>query len=393
MPIWTSYEKESEISVSCAKISAQAVSIPVTNPTKIATRIIKERHYIIVTAKVEGFKEIGVGYAYVGTTGGRSSAKFVEEVLAPIVESSDSNDIIGIWEAMFQESLLIGRRGLALRAISAIDIALWDLASKKAGLPLAVMLGGSVKRIPAYASGGYYQPQNGTWTDAMRAEIKFNRSLGFKDHKIKVGGLSVQEDALRVAAATEEIAGTGRLALDANNAYKSVSEAVKAAKAFEQAAGDNGIWWYEEPLSPEDLLGMAEIRRYIDTPVATGEIAQSRHEFRALIEQRSAEILQPDVGVLGGVTEYMRVVRTAETFNLSTAPHWHANIHAHLAAASSSCIVIEHFAIEKDIYNFENLVTPDTRLVTEDGFALISERPGIGLDFDDAALEKYGIKG
>jgi L-alanine-DL-glutamate epimerase-like enolase superfamily enzyme len=375
-----------------AKISVKAVSIPVTNLTKIATRIIKERHYIILTAKVEGFKETGVGYAYVGTTGGRSSVKFVEEVLAPIVESRDSNDIVGIWEAMFQESLLIGRRGLALRAISAIDIALWDLASKKAGLPLAVMLGGSVKPIPAYASGGYYQPQNGTWTDAIRAEIKFNLSLGFKDHKIKVGGLSVREDALRVAAATEEIGGTGRLALDANNAYKSVSEAVKAAKAFEQAAGENGIWWYEEPLSTDDLLGMAEIRRYIDTPVATGEIAQTRHEFRALIEQRSAEILQPDVGVLGGVTEYMRVVRTAETFNLSTAPHWHANIHAHLAAASSSCLVIEHFAIEKDIYNFENLVTPDTRLVTKDGYALISDRPGIGLDFDDAALEKYGIK-
>jgi L-alanine-DL-glutamate epimerase-like enolase superfamily enzyme len=188
------------------KVQARAISVPVSNPTSISTRVLKQRHYVLVSIGIDATKEVGLGYAYVGTTGGESVVKFIDEVLSPIISSRDSNDIVGIWEAMFQESLLIGRRGVALRAISAIDIALWDLAAKRAGLPLAVMLGGTLKPIPAYASGGYYQPDKGSWADAVTAEIKFNRSLGFVDHKIKVGGLSVEDDARRVAAAINAIA-------------------------------------------------------------------------------------------------------------------------------------------------------------------------------------------
>jgi len=374
------------------KITARAVSIPISNPTKISTRALKQRHYVVVTAQQQGGSQVGIGYAYVGTSGGKSVATFIEEVLAPIVQEKDVSDIVNIWEAMFHESLLIGRRGVALRAISAVDIALWDLAAKNAKLPLAEMLGGSLKPIPAYASGGYYQPDKGSWTDAIREEIKFNLALGFKDHKIKVGGLSVVEDAQRISAALEAISGTGRLAIDANNAYKSVNEAIKAAKTFEDSAGSDGIWWFEEPLSTEDIKGLAQVRARIDTQVATGEIAQTRHEFRAMIEEYATDIIQPDVGVIGGVTEYMRVVRAAETFNIPSAPHWHANIHAHLASASSACIVIEHFALEKDIYNFENLLTKETRMKTIDGFAIIPDREGLGIEIDESAMQKFGIK-
>ena len=371
---------------------ARAVSIPITNPTKISTRVLRQRHYVVVTAQLPGNEHVGIGYTYVGTSGGVSVAKFIDEVLAPIVRDKDVNDIVNIWESMFHESLLIGRRGLAVRAISAIDIALWDLAAKRADIPLAVMLGGSVKPIPAYASGGYYQPEKGSWTDALRDEMKFNISLGFKDHKIKVGGLPVAEDAKRISAALDVIAGTGRLAIDANNAYTNLNEAIKAAKAFEAAAGDQGIWWFEEPLSTEDVKGLAQVRSRINTPVATGEISQTRYEFRALLEEYATDIVQPDVGVIGGVTEYMRVIRVAEAFNIPTAPHWHANIHAHLASVSTTCIVVEHFAIEKDIYNFENLITNETRMKTDNGFAIIPERPGIGIALDETAMEKFGLK-
>ena len=372
---------------------ARGVSIPITNPTKISTRVLRQRHYVVVTAQLLGSEHVGIGYAYVGTSGGLSVAKFIDEVLAPVVSDKDVHDIVNIWESMYHESLLIGRRGVALRAISAVDIALWDLAAKRADIPLAVMLGGSVKPIPAYASGGYYQPDKGSWTDALREEIKFNLSLGFKDHKIKVGGLSVAEDAKRISAALDVIDGTGRLAIDANNSYTNVNEAIKAAKVFETAAGDQGIWWFEEPLSTEDVKGLAQVRSRIDTPVATGEIAQTRHEFRALLEEYAADIVQPDVGVIGGVTEYMRVARAAEVFNIPIAPHWHANIHAHLATASTTCIVIEHFAIEKDIYNFENLITIETRMKIENGFAIVPDRPGLGIALDESAMEKFGLQG
>jgi L-alanine-DL-glutamate epimerase-like enolase superfamily enzyme len=391
--IWTSYDHYWRQLVANISIRARAVSLPISSPTRISTRVISQRHFIIVDVSVQGIRETGIGYAYVGTLGGEVVANFTNTVLSPLVADLDPNDIVGIWEVMLQETLLIGRRGVALRAISAVDMALWDLAAKKVGLPLAVMLGGTIKPIPAYASGGYYRPEQGDWNDAVRNEINSNRSYGFTDHKIKVGGLSIKDDATRVATAIETISGSGRLAIDANNAYASVADATRAARAFEEATAGEGLWWFEEPLAVEDVKGLAQVRRNIHTPVATGEISQTRYEFRALIEDYATDILQPDVGVIGGVTEYMRVIRTAETFGVPTAPHWHANVHAHLAAASSGCLVIEHFDLDKDIYNFERLVTPETRLKVEGGFCLLSDLPGLGFILDEEAISVFEIAG
>ncbi|HKC28830.1 MAG TPA: mandelate racemase/muconate lactonizing enzyme family protein [Jatrophihabitans sp.] len=369
------------------RVDARWVSLPVERPTRMSTRNLDRRDYLLVEVEADGV--IGHGYSYAGTRGGSLLAIAVRDLLADVLLGASENDIAALWERMYQESLLVGRRGAVVRAISAVDIALWDLQGVRNGVPLAVLLGGDVKAVPAYASGGYYRPDEGAWTDAVAREIEFNRSLGFEDHKIKVGGLSVAEDAARVAAATEAIAGRGRLALDANNAYRSVAEAVAATRAFERAAGAHGIWWIEEPLSPDDVAGHAQIARELETIVATGEIHQTRWEFRDLIAAGAADLLQPDVGVLGGITEWMRVARTAETFGLQVAPHWHANVHAHLAAATPNCPVIEHFAMEKDIYNFERLLTPESRLEVGDGCVLLSDRPGIGLTFDREVVDRF----
>jgi L-alanine-DL-glutamate epimerase-like enolase superfamily enzyme len=372
-------------------LKARAIRIPLDRPTRMATRTLEAREFVLVYAEADDVELTGIGFAYAGTSGGAIVAQLINNVLAHVVAERDSTDIVGTWEAMFQESLLLGRRGAALRAMSAVDIALWDLAAKRAGLPLAVLLGGSVRDIPAYASGGYYRQGNAGWADAVTREITLNREQGFVDHKIKVGGLSVEEDEKRVAAAINAIAGSGRLALDANNAYGSPSEAQRAAEAFERAAGEAGLWWLEEPLSMEDVRGLARVRDRIRTPIATGEIAQTRHDFRTLIEEGAADILQPDAGVLGGVTEYMRVVRTAETFGMTVAPHWHANLHVHLAAASTTCLTIEHFNLDKDIYNFERVVVPESRLQVVDGMAKVPERPGLGLQFDEDMIRAHEL--
>jgi L-alanine-DL-glutamate epimerase-like enolase superfamily enzyme len=265
------------------------------------------------------------------------------------------------------------------------------LSAKRKGVPLAVLLGGNVKAVPAYASGGYYRADNRSWNQAVVDEIQQNQAHGFRDHKIKVGGLSVAEDAQRVAAAIEAIGTDGRLALDANNAYRNVPEALHAIRAFERAAGDAGLWWIEEPLSPDDIEGHRQITKAVQTPIASGEIHQTRWEFRSLIERQAVAILQPDAGVLGGVSEWIRVARAAETFGIPTAPHWHANLHVHLAAASTNCIAVEHFALEKDLYNFELLLTAPTRLVFQDGQVFVPPRPGIGVEFDETSLERFMI--
>jgi L-alanine-DL-glutamate epimerase-like enolase superfamily enzyme len=373
------------------RVTARAIRVPVTKVTRQSTRTLDKREYVLVEVEAKGVGHVGVGYTYAGTSGGRLLACAVEDILAPALVGQEAEGIYASWDRLYQEALMLGRRGVVVRALSGIDIALWDLAAKRAGAPLAVLLGGAARTVPAYASGGYYRPDEGSWTDAVAAEIRLNRSLGFRDHKIKVGGLSIRDDAARVSAAAEAIGPDGRLALDANNAYRSVGDALRAIRAFEAAAGSGGLWWVEEPLSPDDIEGHRLVAREIETPVATGEIHQTRWDFRQLLERQAADLLQPDVAVIGGVSEWMRVARTAETFGVQVAPHWHANLHVHLAAASPNCLAIEHFALQKDIYNFERLLTPESRLVVRDGAAVTPDRPGIGVEFDEAALEKYEI--
>ncbi|MCW2811466.1 MAG: mandelate racemase/muconate lactonizing enzyme family protein [Friedmanniella sp.] len=140
-------------------IRTHALRVPVKQPTRMATRVLDKRDYVVVTATCAGSAEEGIGYIYAGTAGGSVVAEAVDALLAPALVGRDADDIVGAWDAMYQETLLHGRRGAVLRAISAVDIALWDLAAKRAGLPLARMLGGGLDPVPAYASGGYYKPQ------------------------------------------------------------------------------------------------------------------------------------------------------------------------------------------------------------------------------------------
>lgn len=372
-------------------LKAIAVRVPVKRPTRISTRVLDKRDYVLVRIKREDADLEGVGYVYAGTSGGALVAEAVNAILAPLLLGRSADDIVGAWDAMYQETLLHGRRGAVMRAISAVDIGLWDLAAKRAGLPLAVLLGGSTAPVSAYASGGYYQPDAGPWSDAVAREIEANLEAGFTDHKIKVGGLSVAEDAERVKSATAVMGGSGRLAIDANNAYRSVAEAETALRAFEDAAGDTGLWWFEEPLSPDDVRGHARLRERSRTPIATGEIAGSRWEFRELIELGGADILQSDAGVMGGVTEFLRVAAAAATFALPVAPHWHANLHAHLAAAITNCLTVEHFALEKDIYNFELLLEPESRMAVDAGRVVIPECPGVGVSFAEDVVERFAV--
>jgi len=373
-----------------SQVQARLVRVPVARPTRMATRVLGQRDYVLVTVRA-GDAE-GVGYCYAGTGGGTVVREAIRGYLAAVLVGADAEDIAGAWDRMYAETLLTGRRGAVLRAMSAIDVALWDLLARRCGLPLAVVLGGGRGPVAAYASGGYYRPEDdGTAAEQVAAEIRDNQALGFTDHKIKVGGLAPGLDAERVAAAAAVIGGGGRLALDANNAYQTVKETLRAMRLFQDAAAPAELWWIEEPLSPDDIAGHADLARRLETPVATGEIAQTRWEFRELIEKQAADILQPDAGVLGGVSEWMRTARTAETFGLPVAPHWHANLHVHLAAATPNCLAVEHFALEKDIYNFETLVTPETRIQVRDGQLIVPDRPGLGIEFDPAQVQKFTV--
>ena len=363
-------------------IRTAVVRVPIDRPTAIATRQLGAREYILVWIDNDA-GHTGVGYTYAGTVGGAATYEFLREAFQPLLLGQDPRLIEHHWAAMYQEVLLAGRRGAALRAISAVDIALWDLLGKIAGLPLYRLLGGWADEVPAYASGGYYRP--GDPLDNIRDEVLFHKELGFTDFKIKIGGAAFDVDVDRVRIARETIGPSGRLALDANNAWRWPFEAIQFARAVE----DCNIWWLEEPLSPDDIAGHAEIARTLETPVATGEIHATRWDFRDIIAQKAADILQPDANVLGGIGEWMKVAHTAASFNLPVAPHWHANVHAHLVAAAHNSITVEYFALEQDIYNFERLVTPETRLKIKDGRIPLPQGAGIGIELDAQAIDRW----
>jgi L-alanine-DL-glutamate epimerase-like enolase superfamily enzyme len=362
------------------EVRAVTLSIPLAKPTRIATRLVLAREFVLVRIDAESGKT-GIGYTYAGTVGGNLVRDTVDDLLTPHLVGQEASLIDRHWAAMYQDSLLVGRRGGVLRAISAVDLALWDLLGKEAHLPLFRLLGAHRESVPVYASGGYYRDEDPI--QAIRAEMERYVQLGFADFKMKVGGASLEVDAARMRAARETIGPRGRLALDANNAYRTVPDALRAARAFEPY----DPWWFEEPLSPDNNAGHAELARQVGVPIATGEIHQTRWEFRDLIERKAAGILQPDAGVLGGVSEWLKVARAAEVFDIPVAPHWHADVHVHLAAAAGNCLTVEYFRLEEDIYNFERILAE--RLQPRDGTVRVPERPGIGLVLDEDAVKTY----
>jgi L-alanine-DL-glutamate epimerase-like enolase superfamily enzyme len=359
-----------------------ALTIPIDRPTKMATRTLDGRDYVLAWVETdEGIT--GLGYTYAGTLGGRVVQACINDTLAAVIVGDDPFATARLWGRMFQETLLLGRRGAMLRAISCVDIALWDLVGKAVNQPLYKLIGGYRDSVPAYASGGYYR--EGDPLAYVEQEMSRYLEFGFRDFKIKVGGAAFEVDVERVRVAREAIGPRARLGLDANNAWTSPTEAIRFIRAVERY----DPWWIEEPLGPDDVAGHAEIARVLDIPVATGEIHATRWDFRDLIVQRAADILQPDACVLGGVSEWLNVAHTAASFDLPVAPHWNADIHVHLAGAVSNCLTVEYFALEEDIYNFERVIAE--RLRPKDGKIPIPNRPGIGLVLDEEALGKYRV--
>jgi L-alanine-DL-glutamate epimerase-like enolase superfamily enzyme len=347
-------------------IEAHAVLVPLTIPTAFSTRSIKGREYVIVRVVAEDGAS-GVGYTYAGDSGGLWLRDGIEQLLAPRLRGSSVFAIEESWERIFRDLLLLGRRGALLRMLSAVDIALWDLLAKRAGLPLRYMLGGSLDTVPAYASGGYYRP--GDACDNVAAELERYRELGFTDFKLKFGGLPLQEDVERVATARRTLEADHRLALDINNGWRTLEQAMHAIDSLQQY----DIWWIEEPFAPDDIANHSLLAARSPIPIATGEIEATRWGFAQLVNQRAAHILQPDACVAGGISEWRRIAALAAAHDIPVAPHWHANLHAQLAAATPNCMTVEYFALSEDIYNFERLVT--NPLKVEGGHITLDQTP------------------
>jgi len=363
-------------------VSVCAVRIPLDRVTSFSTRTVKARDYCLTRVRSTDGVE-GIGFCYVGTAGGNIAQAAVEELLAPIVVGQDSSRVEGLWEEMYRETLLHGRTGTVMRAISMLDIALWDLNARAAGLPLCRYLGcWAAEKVPAYASGGYYL--EGKTPQKLGEEVASYARQGFRAVKIKVGRLTPAQEEERVAAAREAIGPDIHLMLDVNNAWADLPTALLYCNRFEKY----NPYWIEEPFSPDDIDNHSKLASAIRTSVATGEIEAGRWRFKEILEKRAAKILQTDAAVCGGVSEWRRIAQTAASYGVTVCPHWFHDLHAHLVASAPNGRYVEFFP-DDQVLNFRRLI--NRQLEIENGDLRLPQTPGLGFEFDEKAVTKYGL--
>ena len=364
-------------------VRSRMLRIPLDNPTSFSNRTVYHRDHPVVEVECDD-GHAGIGFCYAGNSNGQLVTSAIDNLFAPLLIGQDPFRVEGLWAGMYQESLLHGRAGSTIRALSMLDIALWDHNAKAAGLPLFKLLGGYYEdTVPAYASGGYYL--DGKGHEGLQQELLGYVEMGFDAVKIKVGRLSVSEEASRMQAAREAVGPDVHIMLDANNAWSNLEDALRYMAAYEPS----NPYWMEEPFSPDAINLHARLAQRTGVPIATGEIEVGRWRFKDLMDQEAAMILQPDAAVLGGVTEFRRIAHTAASYGVSICPHWFHDLHRHLVASSPNATYVEFFP-DDQVHNFRNIIDRQTEV--RDGRLVLPDTPGLGFEFQPEALERYAVE-
>jgi D-galactarolactone cycloisomerase len=340
------------------------------------------------------------GVAGWGEGAGGAAGTIIQEMFAPRLIGQDPLNRVGLWQSMFN-ALYNGNLagGFGGSAMSAVDIALWDLAGKATNLPVSDLLGGCVRdKVAVYATGLYYT--TGEFPDRLLAEARGYVEAGFKGMKTKVGGLPLAEDINRVAALREAIGPDIYLAVDANQAYNATT-----AIRLGQRLAEYDILWFEEPVSAKDVEAYLQVKAALPMAIAGGEGLRTRYEFKDLIGRHALDIAQPDVSLVGGITEMQRVALMANAFGVQVNPHvWASPIMIaatlHVAATIPPCPP----ARDPEPYQQEPVMefdrTPNAireTLSAEpfdqlDGYIPVPGGPGLGLEIDETALKRLTVQ-
>lgn len=325
-----------------------------------------------------------------------AAADLIDGLLAPLLIGQDPMDRAGLWERMFH-ALYNGNNavGLAGSALSALDIALWDLAGKATGLPICALLGGKVRdKIAVYATGLYYT--DGEFPDRLLDEARSYVAAGFQGMKTKVGGLSIAEDVARVRALREAIGPDIHLMVDANEAYNATT-----AIRIGQKLAELDLAWFEEPVNAQDLDAYLEVKAALPMAIAGGENLRTRYEFRPYLTRRAYDIVQPDIMHCGGITEMQRICALANACGIQVNPHvWGSPVMIaatlHLAATLPPCPPARNAQpyMQEPVMEFDR--TPNAIRQTlcavpfdqKDSFVRVPTGPGLGIEVDEERVER-----
>ena len=330
------------------------------------------------------------GISGLGTVGLGSPAaiEVIGQHLEPLVVGRDPFDVEYLWERMFRSTVNIGRKGLVLEAISAIDIALWDIIGKSTGQPVYRLLGGRTKdSIRAYVSQSYAREDLGE----VRDEAASYMTAGFTALKMRFGygpydgPAGKRKNRALVQTVREAVGDEVELMADAYMGWD-VPYAIDMIHRLE----DLELTWVEEPVLPDDLDGYARIRDCVHTPVSGGEHEFTRWGYRELITRRAVDIVQPDVNRMGGITEARKVWALASAFHLPVIPHSNQAHNAHLIMAHLNSPLIEVFPETgfRSAYTFYNeFFVGEPRAV--DGYVHLEDRPGLGIELNHEVVERF----
>ncbi|MEU8437650.1 enolase C-terminal domain-like protein [Streptomyces sp. NPDC029216] len=362
------------------RISVAAYTVPTEAPEADGTLAWESTTAVVVEADAGGLRGTGWTYAPAAT------AEVVRELLVDVVSGRDAFGVPGLHEAMCRAVRNAGRPGIASCAISAVDIALWDLKARLLGLPLADLLGAACPEVPVYGSGGFTSDPE----PRLRAQLeRWVHGLHIPRVKIKIGqdrGRATGRDLSRVALAREVIGPEAELYVDANGAYAR-GQALRVGR--ELAA--YGVRWFEEPVSSDDLAGLRQLRDRLDCDVAAGEYGYDLPYFARMTAAGAVDCLQADATRCGGITEWLRVAALARSQGLGLSAHCAPHVHAHPAASVPGFRHIEwfhdHARLEPLLFEGEGLLDPSGGTVRP----AASGAPGLGLALRRSGVEEYRV--
>lgn len=362
--------------VSVARVRAMLVRLPLERPVAIATRAVRERAWLLVGVEDErGLR--GLGFAFAGYEGGGAARDLAEALLAPEVIGIDPADVALIWSSLAQTAARMGRDGTAARAVSALDIALWDLAAKQCGLPLWALVGGVRREVPVYVGAGYYGADDDIAT--LRAEATRLAGAGYASFKLKVGRLDLDDDLRRVEAFAG-MAPSGDLVVDANGAW-TIPQTIAAASAL-AACGVRAI---EDPLPPSELPVYRELRSRVPIEITAGEHFGSPSDFEHALTLDALDYVQLDATACGGITAFLKIAELCAGRSVPIETHWFPDLHAQLAMAAPGVRRIETFA-DHLIVNFGAIASGGARLSPRT--ACPGDAPGHGIKLVRSVAER-----
>lgn len=317
----------------------------------------------------------GTGYAYTIGTGGSSVMRLLADHLAPRLLGREAEHIEALWHELEFATHATTIGAITALALAAIDTALWDLRCRRAGLPLHVLAGGARDRAPLYTTeGGWlHLPAEALVDDALAAQER-----GFIGAKVKIGRPKGGEDLARLSAVRAAVGPGFELLCDANQGL-TLDMALRRAQQFR----DLDLGWIEEPLPADDIDGHARLAHATSTPIAVGESLYSIRHFREYLQRGACSVVQVDAARIGGITPWLKVAHLAEAFDVPVCPHFLMELHVALVCAVPNGRWVEY------IPQLDAITT--TGMTVENGYAVASTTPGLGIDWDWHAIAARSV--